>query len=417
MSNSNSNNNNPITNNNLFSGKVEKFQFEHKNNSAKAKKERKKARKTLKRERRLNKERRVRDSIPLPTFLRSGKKGISRFLNSRNVASLASTSKAMRGVAPFNNRLPPANRPITTAGRERRQFKSLPLPKDVSSAITSYLTSSNLQSLEATGKTFGNTVSHNTLHNRKRAARARQPVTMTELAARGNAEAKREFREFHLGDFDTLWWDGWRKGYYTPSDVSRGDYNSNDEWKNGLYDRLKQAEGDNHMARGALLKGESLRGKRPVRGRRRRKGNTSLQSAVSNAEESLHTNPNFYRLNKKRTLKHNPHLPSILNNRSLHGRRMEHPRESIKKFRRERDKSNSNSNSSNSNSNSNNNNGPPSPTNRVRRRPRASGNGEGGGETKSTRRRKKNNKKNNNKKTKNRKKNGGRKTRKKRSRR
>jgi len=389
MSNSNSNNNNPITNNNLFSGKVEKFQFEHKNNSAKAKKERKKARKTLKRERRLNKERRVRDSIPLPTFLRSGKKGISRFLNSRNVASLASTSKAMRGVAPFNNRLPPANRPITTAGRERRQFKSLPLPKDVSSAITSYLAPSNLQSLEATGKTFGNTVSHNTLHNRKRAARARQPVTMTELAARGNAEAKKEFRKFYKLR--------WRKGYYTPSDVSRGDYNSNDEWKNGLYDRLKQAEGDNHMASRNFDEGGRLRGKGPVRGRRRRKGNTSLQSAVSNAEESLHTNPNFYRLNKKRTLKHNPHLPSILNNRSLHGRRMEHPRESIKKFRRERDKSNSNSNSSNSNSNSNNNNGPPSP--------------------KSTRRRKKNNKKNNNKKTKNRKKNGGRKTRKKRSRR
>ena len=397
MSNSNSNNNNPITNNNLFSGKVEKFQFEHKNNSAKAKKERKKARKTLKRERRLNKERRVRDSIPLPTFLRSGKKGISRFLNSRNVASLASTSKAMRGVAPFNNRLPPANRPITTAGRERRQFKSLPLPKDVSSAITSYLAPSNLQSLEATGKTFGNTVSHNTLHNRKRAARARQPVTMTELAARGNAEAKKEFRKFHLGDFDTLWWDGWRKGYYTPSDVSRGDYNSNDEWKNGLYDRLKQAEGDNHMASRNFDEGGRLRGKGPVRGRRRRKGNTSLQSAVSNAEESLHTNPNFYNGIMRKSLKHNPHLPSILNNRSLHGRRMAHPRESIKKFRRERDKSNSNSNSSNSNSNSNNNNGPPSP--------------------KSTRRRKKNNNKNNNKKTKNRKKNGGRKTRKKRSRR
>ena len=47
MSNSNSNNNNPITNNNLFSGKVEKFQFEHKNNSANVKKERKMARKTF----------------------------------------------------------------------------------------------------------------------------------------------------------------------------------------------------------------------------------------------------------------------------------------------------------------------------------------------------------------------------------
>lgn len=406
MSNSNSNNNNPITNNNLFSGKVEKFKFEHKNNSAKAKKERKKARKTLKRERRLNKERRVRDSIPLPTFLRSGKKGISRFLNSRNVASLASTSKAMRGVAPFNNRLPPANRPITTAGRERRQFKSLPLPKDVSSAITSYLAPRNLQSLEATGKTFGNTVSHNTLHNRKRAARARQPVTMTELAARGNAEAKKEFRKFHLGGFDTLQRGEWRKGYYTPSDVSRGDYNSNDEWKNGLYDRLKQAEGDNHMASRNFDEGGRLRGKGPVRGRRRRKGNTSLQSAVSNAEESLHTNPNFYNGIMRKSLKQSTVLPSILNNRSLHERRMEHPRESIKKFRRERDKSNSNSNSSNSNSNSNNNNGPPSPKNR------ASGNGKGGGKTKSTRRRKKNNKKNNNKKTKNRKKNGGRKTRK-----
>ena len=87
MSNSNSNNNNPITNNNLFSGKVEKFQFEHKNNSAKVKKERKKARKTLKKERRLNKERRVRDNIDLPIFLRSGKRGMSRFLNSRNVSS------------------------------------------------------------------------------------------------------------------------------------------------------------------------------------------------------------------------------------------------------------------------------------------------------------------------------------------
>jgi len=383
MSNSNSNNNNPITNNNLFSGKVEKFQFEHKNNSAKVKKERKKARKTLKKERRLNKERRVRDNIDLPIFLRSGKRGISRFLNSRNVSSLASTSKAMRGVAPYNTRLPPANRPITIAGRERRTQKSIPIPKRVRSGITSYLKPSNLQSLEATGKTFRNTVSHNTLHNRKRAARARQPVTMTELAARGNAEAKKEFREFHLYDdiYNDSMGEFWDKGYSEPPDVSLGDYISNGEWKNGLYSRLKKAEGDNHMMSRNFDEGRLfLRGYRPVKGRKRREGNTSLQSAVSNAEESLHTNPNLYH---RPLLRQSGIREDLLSNRSLHKSRMEHPLASIKRFRM----------------------------------PNASGNGEGSGETKSTRRRKNNNKKNknkknNNKKTKNRNKNGGRKTRK-----
>ena len=367
MSNSNSNNNNPITNNNLFSGKVEKFQFEHKNNSAKVKKERKKARKTLKKERRLNKERRVRDSIDLPTFLRSGKRGISRFLNSRNARALASTSKAMRGVAPYNNRVPPASRPITVAGRERRTQKSLPLPKEVSTAITSYLKPSNLQSLEATGKTFGNTVSNNTLHNRKRAARAKQPVTMTELAARGNAEAKKDFREFPRSTYSET---DVKTGRHLPPGGWWTPYGSSDWRETSLYSRLKQAEGE----------------PRHVRGRRRREGNTSLQSAVSNAEESVYNNKYWIARKmrgRKMSLKHSGEIPSILNNRYLHEKRMMHPLESIKKFRM----------------------------------PNATGNGEGSGETKSTRRRKNNNKKNknkknNNKKTKNRNKNGGRKTRK-----
>ena len=378
MSNSNNNNNNPIKNNNLFSGKEEKFQFEHKNNSAKAKKERKKARKTLKRERRLNRERRVRDSIPIPPFVRSGKHGISSFLNARNARALASTSKAMRGVAPYNNRVPPASRPISAAGRERRTRKSMPLPKYVRSAITSYLEPSNLQSLESTGKTFGNTVSYNTLRNRKRAARARQPLTMTELAARGNVEAKRDFRPFQRS---------WREnGYHTPSDVSLGRYVDDGEWEGGLYTRLKQTEGLDKMKRMDLDEAKLFsRGYRPVPGRRHKPGNTPLQSAVSNAEEAVHRNPQYYR---RPLLRQSAVQEEILSNKNLHRGRMEHPLASIERFRM----------------------------------PNASGNGASGGETKSSRGRKNNNKKNNNKKnknkknnnkkTKNRKKNGGRKTRK-----
>jgi len=389
MSNSNNNNNNnPIKNNNLFSGKEEKFQFEHKNNSAKAKKERKKARKTLKRERRLNRERRVRDSMPIPPFVRSGKPGISSFLNSRNARALASTSKAMRGVAPYNNRVPPANRPITSAGRERRTKKSIPLPKHVRSGITSYLKPNNLQSLEATGKTFGNTVSHNTTRGRKRAARARQPVTMTELAARGNVEAKRDFRPFQRS-----WCEN---GYHTPSDVSLGRYVDDGEWEGGLYARLKQTEGLDKMKRIDLDEATLFsRGYRPVPGRRHKPGNTPLQSAVSNAEEAVHRNPQYYR---RPLLRQSAVEEEILSNKNLHRGRMEHPLASIERFRM----------------------------------PNASGNGASGGETKSSRGRKNNNKKNknkknnnkknnnkknnnkknNNKKTKNRKKNGGRKTRK-----
>ena len=332
MSNSNSNNNNPITNNNLFSA-FPNLQ------DGKAEKERKKARKTLRRMKRGNRETKIRRKLPLPPEVRSH---TTSFLNSRNARALASTSKAMRNVAEYNNRIPKYSRPITVAGRERRQFKSLPLPKEVSTAITSYLKPSNLQSLEATGKTFGNTVSYNTTRRRKRAARAKQPVAMTELAARGNVEAKRDFRPFPRSYYS---------GYNTPSGVSLGRYMSpmlrrtetleaadgalpfaNDgDWEDGLYTRLKRTEGPNHMMSIDLDKDTLFsRGYRPVPGRRHQPGNTPLQSAVSNAEEAVHRNPQYYR---KPLLRQSAMRAEILSNKNLHRERMEHPLASIKRFR------------------------------------------------------------------------------------
>ena len=73
-----------------------------------------------------------------------------------------------------------------------------------------------------------------------------------------------------------------------------------------------------------------LRGYRPVRGRRRRNGNTPLQSAVSNAEESLHRNPELYH---RPLLRQSAAREDVLSNRSLHKRRMEHPLASIERFR------------------------------------------------------------------------------------